>query len=78
MMAAWVELIATAMGRDVEVVPVAPDRKAVGFDMAQQADLQYALETSTRRIRDELGFREILRPDDAIRQTVEWETATLD
>ncbi len=78
LMAAWIELIATAMGRDAEVVPVAPDRKAAGFEMAQQADLQYALETSTRRIRDELGFAEIVRPDDAIRQTVEWETAPLD
>jgi nucleoside-diphosphate-sugar epimerase len=78
MMAAWVELVATAMGRDVEVAPVAPARKAAGFDMAQQADLQYALETSTRRIRDELGFAEIVRPEDAIRQTVEWEEASLD
>jgi nucleoside-diphosphate-sugar epimerase len=78
MMAAWIELVAAVMDRNVEVVPVGPARKAAGFDMAQQADLRYALEISTRRIRDELEFAEIVPPDDAILQTVEWEKAPLD
>ncbi len=71
--AEWVQAIGKAVGWDGEVVIVPegkqPDHSPEDFDAHQH------LETDTIRIRYELGFTELVRLDDALKQTVAWERA---
>jgi nucleoside-diphosphate-sugar epimerase len=65
--AEWVARIGAVVGWGGAVVPVPGGRMPVPFDTAQ------ALTVDTTRIRAELGYREGVDPDDALRATVEWE-----
>lgn len=74
----WLARIALAIGRDIDVTRVPPDQRGAGADMAEGADLAYDLAISTARIRTELAFAEPTPPAEAMRQTVDWEAASLD
>jgi len=67
----WVEAIAAAYGWAGRIVAVPesrlPDSLRIGADTRQH------LVTDTSRIRTELGYREHVSRDEAIRRTVEWE-----
>jgi nucleoside-diphosphate-sugar epimerase len=65
--AEWVAKIGAVVGRVGEVVPVPDGKIPVPFNTAQD------LCVDTTRIRAELGYREVVNPDDALWQTVEWE-----
>jgi len=70
----WVEAIAQAAGWQGEVV-VTPDEAQQG---EQHTDLNYKqhLVVDSTRIRDELGYAELLPRDEALRRTVAWERST--
>jgi nucleoside-diphosphate-sugar epimerase len=76
----WRVLIAVALGAPLclcqpafaqppsgRVVAVPKGKLPVGFNTDQD------LIVDTTRIRAELGFKEVVDPDDALRQTVSWE-----
>jgi nucleoside-diphosphate-sugar epimerase len=65
--AEWVARVGAAAGWRGEVVTVPGGRVPVPFNTAQD------LAVDTARIRAELGYREVVDPDDALRRTVEWE-----
>ena len=65
--AEWVAKIGAVVGWGGEVVAVPGGRLPVPFHTAQD------LAVDTTRIRAELGYREVVDPHDALRQTVEWE-----
>lgn len=65
--AEWIGRIGAVVGWGGEVVLVPGGRMAVPFNTAQD------LAVDTTRIRAELGYREVVDPDDALRGTVEWE-----
>jgi nucleoside-diphosphate-sugar epimerase len=71
--AEWVHALAATIGWDGEVVIVPDDRLpphlAPGIDTVQH------LVVDTTRIRRELGYRESVTPDEALRRTVAWELA---
>jgi len=72
-LAEWVRAIVRAAGSGGEVV-VVPDEllpKHLGMDLNAEQDLV----TDTGRIRRELGFREGVSREEAIRRTVGWERA---
>ncbi len=68
----WVERVGKAAGWKGRVVVIPegrlPPHLKVGVKNATQD-----LVLDTIRIRTELGYREIIRPDEALRRTVEWE-----
>jgi nucleoside-diphosphate-sugar epimerase len=51
------------------VVPAAgvPDEKRLPYDFS------HPIVVDTTRIREQLGYEEVVRADDALRRTVEWE-----
>jgi nucleoside-diphosphate-sugar epimerase len=65
--AAWVARIGAVVGWAGEILPVPGGRVPVPFNTAQD------LAVDTSRIRAELGYREVVAPDDALRETVAWE-----
>jgi nucleoside-diphosphate-sugar epimerase len=70
----WVRVIADVVGWDGEVLALPPDRlpetlRADAYDLRQD----YVVDST--RIREELGYDEIVDPDEAIRRTIEWERA---
>jgi nucleoside-diphosphate-sugar epimerase len=65
--AEWVAKIGTAVGWNGRVVAVPKGRLPVGFNTDQD------LVVDSTRIRAELGYREVVKPDDALRETVHWE-----
>jgi nucleoside-diphosphate-sugar epimerase len=69
--AAWVARIAEAMRWDGKIVTAPRGRLVVPFNTDQD------LVTDSSRIRAELGYREVLAPDEALRQTVAWERENL-
>jgi nucleoside-diphosphate-sugar epimerase len=65
----WVRLIGEAAGWRGQVVRVPEGKLPAGLNAAQH------LSTDSSRIRDELGYSELIAPDEALRRTVEWERA---
>lgn len=63
----WIEEIGAAFGWDGRLI--------IEGDGPQEYDLRQDLTIDTTRIRTELGFDEHTPHDEAIRRTVEWETA---
>ena len=64
----WVEAIARVHGWDGEVI-VSSDAEPPEFDTSQHFDVD------SSRIREELGYRERVDFDEALRRTIEWERA---
>ncbi|MBN9310091.1 NAD-dependent epimerase/dehydratase family protein [Devosia sp.] len=69
----WARTILTLMGADNEIVLVEPGEGGVLADRAEAMDLAYPLTLDSQRIRDELGYREIVPEEQALRRTIEWE-----
>jgi nucleoside-diphosphate-sugar epimerase len=74
--AAWVRAIGAAYGWDGEIVTLPTD----GIPRhLRDEDLNFGQDVvvDTTRIREELGYREPVERDEAIRRTIEWELANL-
>jgi nucleoside-diphosphate-sugar epimerase len=67
--AEWVRAVGSAAGWRGQVVTVPQGRLPVPGNLAQD------LMTDTGRLREELGWREEVAPDEALRRTVAWERA---
>jgi nucleoside-diphosphate-sugar epimerase len=67
----WVARIGAIVGWAGAVVAVAGEKMPVPFDTAQD------LCVDTTRIRVELGYREVVGRDDALRETLAWERDNL-
>jgi nucleoside-diphosphate-sugar epimerase len=71
--AGWVRGIGDAAGWDGEVVAVPDDRLPGHLDWGLDTRQHWVADTS--RIRRELGYKETLPREEALRRTVEWERA---
>jgi len=69
----WAQRIAAAMGWRGDFVVLPDDRIPVHLRMPGNADQHWTIDTA--RIRRELGYREPIAQDEAIRRTIEWEQA---
>ena len=69
----WVESIGRIVGWEGEVRVVPSD--AMPLHLQSDADFTLDLITDSSRIRNDLGFEELVDPDEALRRTVEWELA---
>lgn len=69
----WARTILTLMGFDSDIVLVDADAKGILADRAESTDLSYPLTLDSARIRDELGYSEIVPEEQALRRTIEWE-----
>lgn len=69
----WTEMVARAAGWSGAVVTI-PIAKAPAHLHPPGNPAQHAT-CSSRRIREELGFRELTRREDALRETIAWERA---
>lgn len=69
----WTEMVARAAGWSGAVVTI-PIAKAPAHLRPPGNPAQHAI-CSSRRIREELGFRELTRREDALRETIAWERA---
>ncbi|HXK39528.1 MAG TPA: NAD-dependent epimerase/dehydratase family protein [Candidatus Paceibacterota bacterium] len=67
----WIELIRNAVGWRGEVVLASVED--VPEHSRERFDFRYELITDTMRIRDELGYREVVGREDAVRRSAEWE-----
>jgi nucleoside-diphosphate-sugar epimerase len=68
-----VRRIGTVAGWTGSVVPIEADRLPAHLRAPYQPDQDLVVDS--RKIREELGYQELHSPDEAIRQTVEWELA---
>ncbi len=71
----WVSRIAEAAGWHGRVVILTPEETP--DSMRPEEDTRQDLTVDTSRIRQELGYREIVPPDEAMRRTVAWERANM-
>lgn len=71
--AAWVRRIGEAAGWNGKVVSVPAEQ--LPPHLAGGADMRHHLVLDSTRIRQELGYREIVPLDEALRRTVAWERA---
>ena len=69
--AEWVRSIARAAGVEAEIREVA--REELPAEFAEPFDFAHDLVADTRRIREELGYREVDDPEAAVRAAVAWE-----
>jgi nucleoside-diphosphate-sugar epimerase len=67
----WVRRIARAAGLPAEVREVG--REELPRELAEPYDFSHDLVADTRRIREELGYREVEDPDTAVSAAVAWE-----
>jgi nucleoside-diphosphate-sugar epimerase len=67
----WINCIARVAGwnGEVKTVPAA----ALGDNLAEPYNWEHNLAANTERIRQELGYREVISRDDALARTIEWE-----
>lgn len=72
--AEWIRTFADAVGTKVEIVPVGPEAGGLLADRAGASDLRYHLALDSTRIRDELGFVELVSEAEALMQTIAYET----
>ena len=70
---AWIERIAAVVGWHGEVVTLPPE--VMPPRPFSDLDWRQDLVLDTTRIRDQLGYAEVVDPDDGLRATVEWEGA---
>jgi nucleoside-diphosphate-sugar epimerase len=70
----WVKRIGRIAGWR-GVVKTAP-KAALPQDLVEPYDWRHDLAANTSRIRDELGYAEIVSPEEALRRTVAWERAS--
>lgn len=63
----WVNKIKDVMNWSGEIVIVADEEYPPGFNPAQD------MVADTNRIREEIGYKEIISPEESLRRTIEWE-----
>lgn len=70
----WVEEIARVHGwrGDIAVVP----REELPEDERSDIDTRQSFDTDSSRVREELGYAEVVDVDEALRRTIEWERAS--
>jgi nucleoside-diphosphate-sugar epimerase len=70
----WVEMAVDAIGADIEIVSVpsqlAPILRGAFVPSAQSIYGQALLDTS--KVREQLGYRDVISPRDALRESLEW------
>ncbi|HVX73937.1 MAG TPA: NAD-dependent epimerase/dehydratase family protein [Devosia sp.] len=66
----WLLSFAVVLGRPIEVLEVPPDKRGLLADRADASDLRYPLTLDTSRIRQELGFAEIVPEREALLRTI--------
>jgi nucleoside-diphosphate-sugar epimerase len=69
----WVKRVASATGWKGDVVVVPKDRVQPWMEGGSNTDQEWF--TDTTRIREELGYKEIISQSEALQRTVEWERA---
>lgn len=69
----WLERLAAVMGLKATVELVPPGAKGLQWERAEASDLRYPLTLDTSRIREELGFAEIVPEDEALAETIAYE-----
>jgi nucleoside-diphosphate-sugar epimerase len=69
--AEWIQSIGLAAGWNGEVVTLSKDSLPAQID----EDYRHHLTTDTSRIRAELGYKERISREEALRQTIDWERA---
>lgn len=71
----WLLSFAVMLNTPIEVETVPAAEKALLFERAEASDLRYPLTLDTTRIRQELGFTEVVPERDALLATIAYETA---
>ena len=71
----WLLSFAVMLNTPIEVETVPAAEKALLFDRAEATDLRYPLTLDTTRIREELGFTEVVSERDALLATIAYERA---
>jgi nucleoside-diphosphate-sugar epimerase len=71
--AEWADLIGRIAGWEGEVLPV--PRDLLPDHLWPKIDTRQDLEVSTARLRNDLGYREAVPRDEALRRTIAWEQA---
>jgi nucleoside-diphosphate-sugar epimerase len=69
----WAGRIASAAGWDGRIVTLPAERTPAHLLMPGNIDQHWTIDTT--RIREELGYREVIAQADAFRRTIEWERA---
>ena len=72
--AAWATLVTEACGHKCELVLAHNDE--LPAEMKTEGNFRQDLLTSSKKIREELGFIEKIPPAEALRRTIEWERET--
>ena len=70
----WLLSFAVVLNRPVEVLEVSPEKRGLQAERADASDLNYPLTLDTSRIRQELGFKEIVPEREALLRTIASET----
>lgn len=71
----WLLSFAVVMNTPVEVETVPAAEQGLLFERAEASDLRYPLTLDTTRIREELGFAEVVSERDALLATIAYEEA---
>lgn len=71
----WLLTFGVVMNRRIEVETVPAAEQALLHDRAEASDLRYPLTLDTTRIRQELGFTEVVHERDALLATIAYESA---
>lgn len=71
----WLLSFAVMLNTPIEVETVPAAEKALLFDRAEATDLRYPLTLDTTRIREELGFTEVVSEREALLATIAYEKA---
>lgn len=71
----WLLTFAVVMNTRIEVETVPATEQALLFERAEASDLRYPLTLDTTRIRDELGFAEVVPEREALLATIAYEAA---
>lgn len=73
----WLLTFAVILNRSLEVETVPPADHGLQWERAEASDLRYPLTLDTTRIRDELGFAEIVPEREALLKTIAWEQSQI-
>ena len=71
----WLLSFAVMLNTPIEVETVPAVEKALLFERAEASDLRYPLTLDTTRIREELGFTEVVPEREALLTTISYETS---
>lgn len=71
----WLLTFGVVMNIPIEVETVPAAEQALLFERAEASDLRYPLTLDTARIREELGFAEVVSEREALLATIAYETA---